>query len=90
MGQSQLRHAQNVPRRSPQQAPTAAEIQHFLFGALLPYDGPLLPPPPLLHLFHLRFHVLEILNITYSGRGPRTQAPSTNTTFMSGSALNLF
>ena len=43
MGQSQLRHAQNVPRRNPQQAPSNPTLPLRL---ALPYDGPL-PPPSL-------------------------------------------
>ena len=43
MGQSQLRHAKNVPRRNPQQAPSNPTLPLRL---ALPYDGPL-PPPSL-------------------------------------------
>ena len=62
MQQSKLRHPQNVPRWSPQQAPSNLPVtQHFLFGSLLPYDGPLPPPAPFHpgcpHLRNMWYHI---------------------------------
>jgi hypothetical protein len=88
MGQSHRRHAQNVPRRSPQQAPSNPTLPLRLAPPLQRASTASASP---CYISSIRaFHVLETRDITYSARGPRTQAPSTDTNFMSGDVLNLF